>query len=156
AASVEKPRPRTMVFTDGRSLPRIRAASSLYGAVTFAYSASRSAASSSSGSTSRRTYSQSSPAAAKAAFCIRGDSECATGCPRRTTSIPVLGLVLEEVLVVRREVVVLVIRLAHEVEVVDVGRVRGRLERRHAGVVDRRRRQAVVQPRVVRRRVVQL
>src|SRR5206468_7472599 len=131
AASVEKPRPRTMVFTDGRSLPRIRAASSLYGAVTFAYSASRTAASSSSGRTSRRTYTQSSPAAAKAAFCIRGESECATGCPRRKTSVAVLGLVMEKVLVVRREVMVLVVRLAHEVEVVDVCGMRGRLERRH-------------------------
>src|SRR6185503_14725684 len=145
-----------MVFTDGSSEPRIRAASSLYGAVTFAYSTSRTAASSSSGRTSRRTYSHSSPAAAKAAFCIRGDSECATGCPRRTTSVAVLGLVLEEVLVVRREVVVAVVGLADEVEVVDLRRMRRRLERRHAGVVDRRRRQAVVQPCVVRRRIGQL
>src|SRR6476620_9248137 len=113
-----------MVFTDGSSAPRSRAASSLYGAVTFAYSTSRAAPSSSSGKTSRRTYSQSSPAAAKAAFCIRGESECATGCPRRATSVAVLGLVVEEVLVVRREVVVPVVRLAHEVEVVDVRRVR--------------------------------
>src|SRR4051812_41269461 len=145
-----------MVFTDGRSLPRIRAASSLYGAVTFAYSTSRTAASSSSGRTSRRTYSQLSPAAAKAAFCIRGESECATGCPRSTTSVAVLGLVLEEVLVVRREVVMPVIGLAHEIEVVHLCGMRGCLERRHARVVDRRRRQAGVQPRVVGRRVLQL
>ena len=49
-----------------------------------------------------------------------------------------------------------VVRLAHEVEVVDLRRIRGGLERRHPGIVDRRRRQAVVHPRVVRRRVVQL
>src|SRR5512133_2856370 len=114
-----------MVFTDGNSEPRIRAASSLYGAVTFAYSTSRTAPSSSSSRTSRTTYSQSSPAAAKAAFCIRGESECATGWPSRATSVAVLGLVLEEVLVVRREVVVLVVRLAHEVEVVDLRGGRG-------------------------------
>ena len=53
AASVEKPRPRTIVFTDGSSEPRSRATSSLYGAVTFAYSTSAHAASSSSGRTSR-------------------------------------------------------------------------------------------------------
>src|SRR5204862_5207581 len=145
-----------MVFTDGSAEPRIRATASLYGAVTFAYSTSRTASSSSSGRTSRRTYSQSSPVAAKAAFCIRGDNECDTGWPSSTTSVAVLSLVLEEVLVVRREVVVLVVRLAHEVEVVDLRGVRGRLERRGPGIVDRRRRQAVVHPRVVRRRVVQL
>src|SRR5690242_3389427 len=141
AASVENPCPRTMVFTDGSSEPRIRAASTLYGAVTFANSTCRIAPSSSSARTSRRTYSHSSPAATKAAFCIRGDRECATGCPRRTTSVAVLGLVLEEVLVARREVVVPVVRLAHEVEVVDLRGIRGRLERRHPGIVDRRRRQ---------------
>src|SRR6476646_11618168 len=145
-----------MVFTDGSSLPRIRATSSLYGAVTFAYSTARVAPSSAAGSTSRRTYFQSSPVAAKAAFCIRSESECATGWPSRATSVAVLGLVLEEVLVARREVVVLVVRLANEVEVVDLRGVRGRLERRNPGIVDRRRRQAVVHPRVVRRRVVQL
>ena len=32
------------------------------------------------------TYAQSSPSAAKAAFCIRGDSECSTGQPRSPTS----------------------------------------------------------------------
>src|SRR4029078_38934 len=155
-ASVEAPRPRTIVFIDCSSEPRIRAASSLYGAVTFAYSTSCTAVSSSWGAMSRRTYCQSSPAAAKAAFCIRGDSECATGWPSTTPSVAVLRRVLEEVLVVRREVVVPVVGLADEVEVVDLRRMRCRLESGYAGVVDRGRRQAVVQPRVVRRRVLEL
>src|SRR6266513_2484205 len=96
------------------------------------------------GSSEPRIRATSSLAAAKAAFCIRGDNECDTGWPSSTTSVAVLRLVLEEVLVVRREVVVLVVRLAHEVEVVDLRGVRGRLERRGPGIVDRRRRQAVV------------
>ena len=46
----------------------------------------RTASSSRSGGTSTATYAQSSPAAANAAFCISGDSECATGCPSSATS----------------------------------------------------------------------
>ncbi len=81
AASVELawilPSRTTSVFTDGSSAPQIRAASSLYGAVTFApakprASNPRTASSSSCGSTGSGTYAQSSPRAAKAAFCIRG------------------------------------------------------------------------------------
>ena len=43
--------------------------------------ASRSA----SGATSSGTYAQSSPRAANAAFCIRGESDPETGCPTRPT-----------------------------------------------------------------------
>src|SRR5207302_10049839 len=83
AASVEKPcsRPsrRTSVFTDGRPAPTSSATAVLCGAVTFAPekpSAANpvTASASRSGGTSSATYAQSSPRAAKAAFCIRGDS----------------------------------------------------------------------------------
>src|SRR5579862_1204121 len=91
AASVEKPSRPTRVFTDGRSLPTIRAAACLCGDVTFApanpaATSPRIASSSRSGGTSSATYAQSSPRAANAAFCIAGESERATGCPSSATS----------------------------------------------------------------------
>ncbi len=90
AASVElawsRPSRTTSVFTDGSSAPTSRATSSLYGAVTFApanpnATRPRSASSSSSGSTCSGTYAQSRPRAANAAFCMRGESDAATGFP---------------------------------------------------------------------------
>ena len=56
--------------------------------------------------------------------------------------------------VARGEEVVQVVGLAREVEVVDLRRVRGRLDRGEAGVRDRRRRQARPVARVVRRRAL--
>src|SRR4051794_8085228 len=109
-------------------------------------------------STSKAEKYQSSRAAAKAAFCIAGESVWATGWPRSATWLAIA--VLREELVVsrpaRREEVVPVILLARVVEVVDVRRVGCRTDRGEARVRDRRRRQAEVEARVVGRRIVKL
>src|SRR5438874_5634976 len=109
-------------------------------------------------STSKAEKCQSSRAAAKAAFCIAGESEWATGWPSSATWLAIA--VLREELVVRRparrEEVVPVILLARVVEVVDVRRVRCGPDRGEARDRDRRRRQAEAEARVVRRRIVEL
>src|SRR5205809_6820302 len=93
---------------------------------------------------------------------MRGESECATGCPSRATCrVTVLPVaVLRQELVVRvparGEEVMAVILLARVVEVVDVRRVGGRTDRREPRIRDRRRRQTVVEARVVGGRVVEL
>src|SRR4051794_3350944 len=51
----------------------------------------------------------------------------------------------------REAVVTAVVAVEHVVEVVDLRRLRGRLDRGEAGVPDRRRREARVDPRVVGR-----
>src|SRR5690349_10238268 len=113
AASVEYPAMPTSVFTDGRSEPTILATAALCGAVTFA-PAKPSAA---------------SPRAANAAFCIRGESECSTGWPSNATYlVAVEMLVVDEVSVVGGEVVMALVRLPHEVQVVDVRRIGRRLD----------------------------
>src|SRR4051794_9791469 len=90
---------------------------------------------------------------------MRGERECATGWPRSATwplAIAVLG---EEPVVrvpARGEEVVLVVLLARVVEVVDLRRMRGRADRGEARTRDRRRRQAGVEPGVVRRVVLEL
>src|SRR3979409_1262408 len=105
------------------------------------------ASSSRSGGTSNATYAQSSPRAANAAFCIDGESECATGWPSSATSlVPVLTLVIEEVVVVVGEIVMHLVALADEVEPVAGRRMRGGLHRREPRIRDRCRRQ----PRDVR------
>src|SRR5262249_25413783 len=143
AASVLVPKMRpsrkTSVFTDAASASSQRAAAaSLYGAVTLAptspaAASPRTASAKRSRGTSRATYTQSTPHAANAAFCIRGESECATGCPSSATThvVPLIAMrvrVVLEVAVARREEVMHVIRLPHEVEVVDLRRTRGRLQ----------------------------
>src|SRR5437868_7356528 len=70
--------------------------------------------------------------------------------------VAVSSLVVDERVVARREEVVLLVRLAHEVEVVHLRGVRGGLHRRETGVRDRRRRQARVVARVVRAVALQL
>ena len=86
-----RPSVKTSVFTASPSASSQRsAAARLCGIVTLAPAkpprdepAHRS--SSRSGGTSSATYAQSSARAANAAFCIRGDSECATGWPISAT-----------------------------------------------------------------------
>src|SRR3954453_23669368 len=85
---------------------------------------------------------------------MRGDSDCATGCPSRATwrisaAVTVRAFVLRERGVTRGEEVVHLVRLAHEVEEVDLRGVGSGLDRREAGVCDRRRRQARLAPRVI-------
>src|SRR6266849_9566010 len=94
-----------------------------------------------------------------AALCIAGDSECATGWPRRYAVAMVtrsfvavfdaVGLLLLER---HRECVPTgAVVLRDEIEVRHVRGLRGPLERRDARICDRRRRQARVEIRVVGR-----
>src|SRR5690349_2292378 len=113
-------------------------------------------------STSNAPYVQSSPRAANAAFCMRGDSECATGRPSsatwliRSAAVAVRALVLRERARAGGEEMVHLVRLADEVEVVDLRRVRSRTDRREPRVRDRRRRQSEHLARVVRAVAVEL
>src|SRR5579862_5790418 len=158
AASVEYPVVPTTVFTDGSLEPSSFATANLCGVVTLAptkpsASSPRTASARSSGPTSMATYSQSSPRTANAAFCMRGESECATGWPSSaTTLVAVETLVVDEIVVVVGEVVVHLVRLADEVEPVTGRRMCSGLDRREPGIRDRRRRQPedVRVPRVVR------
>src|SRR5437660_11942435 len=91
---------------------------------------------------------------------MRGESDCATGCPSRATCRVLAIAVLGEELVVgastRGEEVVPVILLARVVEVVDMRGMGGGPDRRKTRIGDRRRRQAEMHARVVRRGVLQL
>src|SRR5918994_3093749 len=68
----------------------------------------------------------------------------------RSAAVAVFGEVPEELVLVGREEVVDAVGLAGEEQVVDLRRMRRGLHRREAGVRDRRRRQPVDLPRVVR------
>ena len=141
-------------------------------------SANRSAEPAAAGSASRR-----GPTTSSAAFWIAGERLWATGHPttprrsrsradvhrgRLTSSARASGRPASgapagtwrvglELLVARLEHArAVAAHLGHEVQEVRVSGMRGGLDRREPGVVDRRRRQALVDPRVVRRARVQL
>src|SRR5947209_8143711 len=135
-----RPSAITSVLTDSAraatssSSSQSSSTATLCGVVTFApvkppAASPRTASASRSGCTSSATYAQSSARAAKAAFCIRGESECATGWPSSATSlVAVEMLVVDEVVVVGGEVVMALVRLPYEVQVVDVRRIGRRLD----------------------------
>ena len=137
-------------------LPRIRAASSLYGAVTFAYSTSRTARL----ELLRQDVAQDvlpvEPGRREGRVLHPGRERVrhrmAEQYDEARLTVAVRGLVLvEEVLVARREVVVLVVRLARRSRGSrPVAGFAAACIAARPGLVDRRRRQAGVQPRVVR------
>src|ERR671934_2585072 len=94
----------------------------------------------------------SNPRAWKAALCIAGDSECATGSP---SSRILLRTLLHVLLVLRQRlregVITRAVALRDEEEEVGLGRLRGARDRRLARGRDRRRRESRIQVGVVRR-----
>src|SRR5581483_6690801 len=159
-----RPSRKTSVLTASPSASSHAATTArLYGIVTFAPakpSARRARTASRGSATSHATYVQASPHAANAAFCIRGDSDSATGRPSSATftsaAVAVRALVLGERARAGGEEVVHLVGLAHEVEVIDLRRVRRRLERGETGVRDGRRRKGRAVARVVRARALEL
>src|SRR4051812_40137897 len=103
---------------------------------------------------------------------MAGERECETGCPstarrfiRRPSAPAVRGRAtgvrggdeLVELLLAGREAMVTAAVAVHHIEeVVDLGRVSGRLDRGESRIADRRRGQAGVGSRVVRRGGLQL